>query len=87
MSEHKATIIWSRGGKDFSYKSYSRDHLWRFDNGVGTFFADDNLEGRPIRVRFLWSDITPSSARWQQAFSEDGGATWETNWVMDFERT
>ena len=31
MSEHKATIIWSRGGKDFGYKSYSRDHLWRFE--------------------------------------------------------
>jgi hypothetical protein len=37
-------------------------------------------------VRFLWTDITPASARWQQAFSEDGGASWETNWVMEFER-
>lgn len=34
MSEHKAAVIWSRGGKDFAYKSYSRDHVWRFDNGV-----------------------------------------------------
>jgi len=59
----------------------------RFEGGVGTFFADESFEGRPIRVRFLWSDITPTGARWQQAFSEDGGVTWETNWVMDFERT
>jgi hypothetical protein len=58
----------------------------RFEDGVGTFFADETFEGRPIRVRFLWTDITPASARWQQAFSEDGGASWETNWVMDFER-
>lgn len=56
-------------------------------DGVGSFFADETFDGRPIRVRFLWTDITPSSCRWQQAFSPDGGATWETNWVMDFTRS
>ena len=44
------------------------------------------LEGRPIRVRFLWSRITDTSARWEQAFSLDGGGSWETNWIMDFTR-
>jgi organic hydroperoxide reductase OsmC/OhrA len=34
MSEHKATIRWSRNGSDFGYKNYSRDHIWQFDNGV-----------------------------------------------------
>jgi organic hydroperoxide reductase OsmC/OhrA len=34
MSEHKATIVWARNGLDFGYKNYSRDHVWRFDNGV-----------------------------------------------------
>jgi hypothetical protein len=58
----------------------------RFENGVGTFMAQEMFEGRPIRVRFIWSDITPNGARWQQAFSEDDGKTWETNWVMEFER-
>lgn len=57
-----------------------------FENGVGTFYGDDEYEGRAIRVRFLWSDITPISARWKQAFSIDGGANWETNWRMDFTR-
>ncbi len=57
-----------------------------FQDGVGRFFAEDRLDGRPIQVRFLWSDITSASARWRQAFSADGGATWETNWIMDFER-
>ena len=57
-----------------------------FQDGIGAFFADDSFNGQPIRVRFLWTDITAASARWQQAFSKDGGATWETNWVMQFER-
>ena len=58
----------------------------KFDDGTGLFFGDDNFEGRPIRVRFIWSDIGPNSCRWSQAFSADGGASWETNWIMDFER-
>jgi hypothetical protein len=57
-----------------------------FKDGIGTFFGDDELEGRPIRARFIWSDITANSARWQQAFSTDGGQTWEDNWFMRFER-
>ena len=59
----------------------------RFENGVGSFYADDTLRGQKIRVRFTWSQITPASAHWEQAFSPDGGKTWETNWVMEFVRT
>ncbi|WP_207476645.1 hypothetical protein [Arenibaculum pallidiluteum] len=57
-----------------------------FADGRGVFYGDDRLEGRPIRVRFIWSDITDTTARWEQAFSPDGGANWETNWVMEFIR-
>lgn len=59
----------------------------RFDKGVGTFLGDDELDGRPIVMRFIWSRIAADSAQWEQAFSPDPGATWETNWVMQFERT
>jgi hypothetical protein len=59
----------------------------RFENGAGVFLADDTFEGRPIRVRFIWSRTGSESPRWEQAFSENGGTTWETNWVMDFART
>lgn len=52
-----------------------------FADGVGLFYADDWYDGTPIRVRFKWSDISADSARWEQAFSVDGGHTWETNWV------
>lgn len=58
----------------------------RFKNGVGTFYADDMLRGKPIKVRFIWSHITPASARWEQAFSADGGKTWETNWTQTLQR-
>jgi hypothetical protein len=57
-----------------------------FDKGIGTFYGDDEHDGRAIRVRFLWSRITPQSARWEQAFSLDEGNSWETNWTMDFTR-
>jgi hypothetical protein len=58
----------------------------RFENGVGTFYGDDACEGQAVRVRFIWSGITPRSARWEQAFSVDGGRHWENNWQMDFTR-
>jgi uncharacterized protein DUF1579 len=58
----------------------------RFDKGVGTFYSDYVDQGKPMRVRFIWSNITSTSARWEQAFSSDAGATWETNWTMDFRR-
>lgn len=57
-----------------------------FDNGVGTFYADDTYEGKPIRVRFLWTMAAADAPRWEQAFSIDGGACWETNWTMNFIR-
>lgn len=58
----------------------------RFQNGVGTFLADDTFNGIPIKVRFLWSAINADNLHWEQAFSNDGGASWETNWTMDFSR-
>jgi hypothetical protein len=58
----------------------------RFVAGRGEFYGDDTEGGRPVRVRYVWSMITPTSARWEQAFSVDGGQTWETNWIMEFTR-
>jgi hypothetical protein len=58
----------------------------RFTDGVGRFEGDDEFEGRPIKVRFVWSEITDVTAHWHQDFSDDGGQTWETNWIMNFSR-
>ena len=54
-----------------------------FKDGAGTFYTDDTLRGKLIRVRFLWTNLT-TRPHWEQAFSEDGGKTWETNWTMEF---
>jgi hypothetical protein len=58
----------------------------RFENGVGQFYSDGEISGKPARTRYTWSRITPTSARWEQAFSYDAGKTWDTNWVMEFRR-
>lgn len=52
-----------------------------FENGRGVFYAQDTFNGRPIQVRFVISDITENSARFEQAFSADAGRTWEVNWI------
>ena len=57
-----------------------------FEGGTGLFFADDHLRGRPVRVRFRWTRTGTASPHWEQAFSPDGGLTWEINWTMAFSR-
>jgi hypothetical protein len=58
----------------------------RFAHGTGVFHAEDTLNGQPIRVRFVWRPNPGGRPTWEQAFSPDGGATWETNWTMEFTR-
>jgi hypothetical protein len=60
-----------------------------FKDGVGIFEADDidaSNGDQPIKVRGVWDRITPTSCRWYQAISRDGGQTWEENWLMDWVR-
>jgi hypothetical protein len=64
----------SRGG------TLSPPTIGEFKNGRGLFVGQETLNGRSILVRFVISDITPTSAHFEQAFSDDGGATWEVNW-------
>jgi len=88
------------GSKDFDFligrwttrnrklvKPLSGDDTWEsFEGGVGLLHSRELWEGRPILVRYQWIDITPRSARWQQAFSPDDGASWEVNWIADHTR-
>lgn len=55
-----------------------------FTGAEGLFYSREIYAGRPIVVRFRWSKGV--SPRWEQAFSADGGTTWEQNWTMEFDR-
>ena len=55
--------------------------IGEFKDGRGEFYSQETLNGRAILVRFVISDITADSCRFEQAFSDDGGKTWEVNWI------
>jgi hypothetical protein len=55
--------------------------IGQFKDGRGEFYDQETLDGRAILVRFVISDITPKSCRFEQSFSDDGGKTWEVNWI------
>ncbi len=54
-----------------------------FKDGRGEFYDMEPINGKMVLVRNIWSDITPNSCHFEQAFSADGGKTWETNWIAD----
>ena len=55
--------------------------IGEFKNGRGEFFNQETFNGKDILVRFVISDITPTSCHLEQSFSDDGGRTWEVNWI------
>lgn len=61
--------------------------IGEFKNGRGEFLDQEPFNGRAILVRMVWSEITQNSAHSEQSFSEDGGRTWEVNWITDQTRT
>jgi hypothetical protein len=88
-----ATNLWSiywftsdGGGIDAKTGHLDPPVVGRFDGDEGLFEGDDVFDGRPIRVRFVWTRLGEDAARWQQSFSPDGGQTWEINWTMEFTR-
>lgn len=58
----------------------------KWEDGRGEFYDHEELNGRWILVRYVWSDVTPTAAHFEQAFSTDGGKTWEVNWISDLAR-
>ena len=72
---------WSLNFANSSSGSLSLPTIGEFIDGRGEFFNQETLNGRAIFVRFVISQITPNSCRFEQAFSDDGGKTWEVNWI------
>lgn len=58
----------------------------QFTGNRGEFYDQEQWKGRAILVRYLWLNISPKSARMEQAFSPDGGKSWETNWICELTR-
>jgi len=75
------TRTWSLNFASSSDGTLTTPAVGQFKNGRGEFFNKETFNGRLILVRFVISDVTPTSIRFEQAFSEDDGKTWETNWV------
>jgi hypothetical protein len=73
---------WSLNFASSQSGALSQPAIGAFKNGRGEFFNQETYNGRSIFVRFVISDITPNSCRFEQAFSDDGGKTWEVNWIV-----
>ncbi|MGC2257663.1 MAG: hypothetical protein WA198_03450 [Candidatus Sulfotelmatobacter sp.] len=76
---HQWSLYWanSKDGKMFV------PQIGEFKNGRGEFYAQDMLNGKLIFVRFIWSNTTSNMPHFEQSYSEDGGKTWELNWITD----
>jgi hypothetical protein len=72
---------WSLNFASSSGGTLATPTIGRFKDGRGEFYDQETLDGRAILVRFVISEITPKSCRFEQAFSDDGGKTWEVNWI------
>jgi len=81
-----ATDLWAIHWASTLNPRLDPPQVGRFVDGVGVFDGQDEMDGRAVTVRFVWDETTATSARWQQFFSVDDGATWEKNWVMQFRR-
>jgi hypothetical protein len=80
------THQWSLNWANSSDGVINKPMIGDFRDGDGEFFDQEEFNGRMILARNGFSNITQNSSRFEQAFSDDGGKTWETNWVMTFTR-
>ncbi|MCI0443570.1 hypothetical protein L0152_10170 [bacterium] len=72
---------WSLNFANIKSGTLTLPSIGEFKNGRGEFYNMDTLNGRAILVRFIISDITANSIHFEQSFSDDGGKTWEVNWI------
>ena len=84
---HVATGEWADHWVGGAVGVVNEPIMGTFVDGVGTFLAEDvEDDGSRVLARGVWDHITPTSCRWHQATSSDGGATWDVNWSMEWTR-
>ena len=74
---------WSIYGSSIKTGIFDPPQVGQFDNKRGEFYAQDTLQGRATYIRYVWQNLSPHTTHFEQAFSVDGGKTWETNWIYD----
>ncbi len=76
---HQWRLYWanSKNGK------LDPPQVGEFKNGRGEFFAQDTIDGKTILIRYVWTNMATNSPHFEQSFSDDGGKTWEVNWITD----
>jgi hypothetical protein len=74
---------WSLNSANATGGTMSVPTVGEFRNGRGEFYDQEAVNERMILVRNVWSNITANSCHFEQAFSDNGGRTWETNWIAD----
>jgi hypothetical protein len=76
---HQWSLYWANA-KD---GAIGPPQVGQFKDGAGEFYGQDTINGKPVFIRFLWSKTDTDKPHFEQAFSEDGGKTWEVNWITD----
>jgi hypothetical protein len=76
-----ASRQWSLNFASPASGTFGPPSIGEFRDGRGEFYSEETFDGRAILVRFVITDIAPDSCRFEQSFSQDGGSTWELNWV------
>lgn len=76
-------IHWASSGNN---DGFGLPMVGQFYDNRGEFYAQEMFGKQSVFVRFIWSVFDENACRWEQAFSNDGGKTWETNWTTDFTR-
>lgn len=78
-----STHQWAIYGSSIKTGTFDPPMIGGFQKGRGEFYSQYTWEGRPVFVRFIWKIIDANHTSLEQAFSDDGGKTWETNWTYD----
>jgi hypothetical protein len=74
---------WSIYGASAKTGVFDPPQIGQFDGSRGEFYASDLFAGRAIYIRYVWQNVSPTTTHFEQAFSGDGGKTWEVNWIYD----
>jgi hypothetical protein len=74
---------WSLNFANVAGGTLTQPTIGEFRNGRGEFYDQETFNGRAVFVRFVISQLSPDSCHFEQAFSDDGGKSWEINWIAD----